>query len=145
MNWNPSSVTLPLADADGSGAVDFSDFLALSANFGGPGGWGQADFDADSLREATLLGVVDLYLRTLQAQARSDATQARRDDAQALAGQAQDFLEVGTGNRLDLVRALNRLENENAALALQQRDVETTKLLLLDTCQSGGAVSEDVP
>jgi outer membrane protein TolC len=93
----------------------------------------QSDFDAESLREATLLGVVDLYLRTLQSQARADATRARMDNAKALAKQAQDFLEVGTGNRLDLVRSLNRLENETAALARQERDVATTKLLLLDT------------
>ncbi len=93
----------------------------------------QSEFDADSLREATLLGVVDLYLRTLQAQARADATQARIDNATALLRQARDFLEVGTGNRLDMVRAQSRLENENAALAQQKRDVATTKLLLLDT------------
>lgn len=93
----------------------------------------QSDFDADSLREATLLGVVDLYLRTLQSQARSKATRARLDNATALSKQAEDFLEVGTGNRLDLVRAVNRLENEAVALSQQQRDVATTKLLLLDT------------
>lgn len=93
----------------------------------------QSEFDAESLREATLLGVVDLYLRTLQAQARADATQARIDNAEALLRQAKDFLEVGTGNRLDMVRAQSRLENENVALAQQKRDVATTKLLLLDT------------
>ncbi len=93
----------------------------------------QAQFDADSLREATLLGVVDLYLRTLQSQARADATLARLESARALAKQAEDFLEVGTGNRLDLMRAQNRLESERAALAQQRRDVAVTKLLLLDT------------
>lgn len=102
----------------------------------------QAEFDADSLREATLLGVVDLYLRTLQSQARADATAARLENAKALAKQAQDFLEVGTGNRLDLVRAQTRFENENAALAQQERDVATTRLLLLDSI--GMSVDEQV-
>lgn len=102
----------------------------------------QAEFDADSLREATLLGVVDLYLRTLQSQARADATRARRENARTLAAQAQDFLEVGTGNRLDLVRAQTRFENETAALAQQERDVATTKLLLLDSI--GMPIDEEI-
>jgi hypothetical protein len=34
-------------DANLDREVGFSDFLDLSANFGGPGGWGQGDFDAD--------------------------------------------------------------------------------------------------
>jgi outer membrane protein TolC len=92
----------------------------------------EARLDADSLRETTLLGVVGLYLRTLQSQARADATEARLENARALAKQAQDFLEVGTGNRLDLVRSQNRLESESAALAQHQRDTATAKLLLLD-------------
>ena len=92
-----------------------------------------ADFDAQSLRETTLLGVVDLYLRTLQSQTRLEATEARLRTAKALAKQARDFLEVGTGNRLDLRRAESQLETETAAQAQQRRDVETTRLLLLQT------------
>ena len=34
-------------DANLDGEINFPDFLALSANFGGPGGWGPGDFDAD--------------------------------------------------------------------------------------------------
>ncbi|MBI1358566.1 MAG: hypothetical protein GC160_29875 [Acidobacteria bacterium] len=93
----------------------------------------QSELDADSLRETVLLGVVDLYLRTLQAETRVEATRARLATARALHDQAEDFLEVGTGNRLDLVRARTQLENENAALAQQERDAATTMLLLLDT------------
>lgn len=37
----------PLGDADGNGLVQFSDFLALSANFGGAGTWIEGDFDGD--------------------------------------------------------------------------------------------------
>ena len=36
-----------LGDANLDGEVNFPDFLALSANFGGTGGWGEGDFDAD--------------------------------------------------------------------------------------------------
>ena len=93
----------------------------------------ESQLDASSLRESVLLGVVDLYLRTLQAEARAEATRARLATAKALFEQAEDFLEVGTGNRLDLVRSRTLLENETAFLAQQQRDSATTKLLLLDT------------
>lgn len=102
----------------------------------------QADFDAESLREAVLLAVVDLYLRTLQAEARADATRARLETATLLTKQAEDFLEVGTGNRLDLVRAQTQRENEIVALAQQERDAATTKLLLLEAI--GYPVDEQV-
>ena len=36
-------------DADLDGDVDFSDFLALAANFGKEGGWASGDFDGDGL------------------------------------------------------------------------------------------------
>ena len=93
----------------------------------------QSDFDAVSLREAVLLGVVDLYLRTLQADARQEATRARLTTAERLAEQAEDFLEVGSGNRLDFVRSRSQVETETALLAQQVRDRETSKLLLLET------------
>lgn len=38
-------------DSDGSGEVDFADFLSLSAAFGGPGDWTNGDFNGDGVVE----------------------------------------------------------------------------------------------
>ena len=42
-----SEANIQPGDVDFNGTVEFSDFLVLSANFGGNGGWSQGDFDAD--------------------------------------------------------------------------------------------------
>jgi len=93
----------------------------------------QADFDSESLREAVSLGVIDLYLRTLQADARIHAGEARLAAAEALLSDARNFLEVGTGNRLDLSRASTQRETEVIALARNRLARRTTALLLLET------------
>ena len=92
----------------------------------------QAELDAESMREATLLGVVDLYLRCLYADASRAATAARLASAEALHRQARDFLESGTGNRLELLRAAAQMETERTALARQNRDFATSTLMLLE-------------
>jgi len=102
----------------------------------------QADFDAESLREAVSLGVIDLYLRTLQADARIQAGEARLATAETLLSDAQNFLEVGTGNRLDLSRASTQRETEVVALARNRLARQTTLYLLLETI--GMPVDADV-
>ena len=41
------TIVATAGDANFDGKVEFSDFLALSENFGQPGGWQQGDFDLD--------------------------------------------------------------------------------------------------
>jgi hypothetical protein len=40
-------MAVELGDSDLNGAVDFADFLSLSAHFGGSGGWAGGDFDGN--------------------------------------------------------------------------------------------------
>ena len=45
--WVEDLKQTSFGDANLDGEVNFPDFLALSANFGGSGGWSQGDFDID--------------------------------------------------------------------------------------------------
>lgn len=47
--WFTEVAQPTLGDADLNGAVEFSDFLVLSANFGKVGRWSQGDFDRDGV------------------------------------------------------------------------------------------------
>lgn len=47
--WIETLVDTSLGDADLNGAVEFDDFLAVSANFGQSGQWSNGDFDGDGV------------------------------------------------------------------------------------------------
>lgn len=93
----------------------------------------QSRWDAESLREATSLAVIQLYLSTLEADSRQDATAARLETARALLEQSKDFLEVGTASRLEYSRAEVQFQRETAALAAAEEALESSRLLLQQT------------
>lgn len=93
----------------------------------------QSQLDAMSIRESTLLSVIQLYLQILAADSRFSATEARLHTAEALLARANDFLEAGTGNLLDKTRADVEFQNENRILVEARRDRETIRLLLMKT------------
>ena len=45
--WVAALKSTSLGDANLDGSVKFDDFMALSGNFGQPGGWGEGDFDGN--------------------------------------------------------------------------------------------------
>jgi outer membrane protein TolC len=93
----------------------------------------QSQFDAMSVRESTLLSVIQLYLRVLAADSRAATSQARLHTAEALLNRAQDFLGAGTGNLLDEARARLEFQNESRLLVEARRDREAIRLLLMKT------------
>ncbi len=93
----------------------------------------QSQLDAMSVRESTLLSVIQLYLQVLAADSRFSATEARLHTAEALLARAKDFLEAGTGNLLDKTRAEVELQNESRVLVEVKRDRDTIQLLLMKT------------
>jgi len=93
----------------------------------------ESQFDAMSVRESTLLSVIQLYLRVLAADSRSVTTEARLRTAEALLNRAQDFLGAGTGNLLDEARARLEFQNESRLLVEARRDREAIRLLLMKT------------
>lgn len=94
---------------------------------------GQAKFDAETTTERTRLAVIQLYLQTLAAASRARAAQARVDTAQAVLKQVADAEHAGTSSKLDLARASQRLESDQATLVLARRDQETLLTTLKKT------------
>lgn len=93
----------------------------------------QSQLDATSVRESTLLSVIQLYLQVLAADSRFSAAEARLHTAEALLARAKDYLEAGTGNLLDKTRAEVEFQNENRVQVEVKRDRETIRLLLMKT------------
>jgi outer membrane protein TolC len=89
--------------------------------------------EAASVAERTRLAVVDLYLNALLAGTRARASQARVETAQAVLRQAEDAERAGTGNRLDVARAAQRLESERVLLSGLKRDQATMITMLKRT------------
>lgn len=87
--------------------------------------------EIDVRREAAKLAVAEIYFDALQAESRARAAQARLEQAQALRKQVEDAWSAGTANRLDVARAVQRVEAEQTALLGAQRDRRTLATQLL--------------
>ncbi|WP_321474772.1 TolC family protein [uncultured Paludibaculum sp.] len=83
---------------------------------------GQAKFDAETTAERTRLAVIQIYLQTLAADSRARAAAARVDTAKAVLAQVGDAEKAGTSSKLDVARATQRIESEQATLVLARRD-----------------------
>lgn len=94
---------------------------------------GQAREEAGSVAEKTRLAVIDLYLQALLAETRSRASEARVGTAAAVLEQAVEAEQAGTGNKLDVARASQRLETERAALIGLKRDKSAVVTMLKRT------------
>ncbi|MBL0157923.1 MAG: TolC family protein [Bryobacterales bacterium] len=83
---------------------------------------GQWREDASTIAERTRLAVIDVYLRALAADSRRRAAASRVETAAAVLQQVRDAEQAGTSSKLDVSRALHRLETEQATLVLARRD-----------------------
>lgn len=89
--------------------------------------------EAASVAERTRLAVVDLYLNALLAETRARASAARVETAEAVLRQAEDAERAGTGNKLDVARAAQRLETERVTLIGLKRDKAAVLTMLKRT------------
>lgn len=89
--------------------------------------------EAGSVAEQTRLAVIDLYLKALLAETRARAATARVETAEAVLKQTTEAEQAGTGNKLDMARAAQRLETERAALIRLKRDKATVVTMLKRT------------
>lgn len=89
--------------------------------------------NADAVRETTQLAVLELYLQALQAQSRIRASEARLETARAVLKQATDKEELGGASKLDVARATQEFENEDAARLQFGRDLEVLKVAIART------------
>lgn len=94
---------------------------------------GQVREEAATVAEKTRLAVIDLYLQALLAETRSRASEARVETAGAVLKQAVEAEQAGTGNKLDVARASQRLETERAALIGLKRDKAAVVTMLKRT------------
>jgi OMF family outer membrane factor len=83
---------------------------------------GQWREDASTISERTRLAVIDVYLRALASDSRRRAAASRVETAAAVLQQVRDAEQAGTSSKLDVARALQRLETEQATLVLARRD-----------------------
>lgn len=94
---------------------------------------GQAKFDAETTAERTRLAVIQIYLQTLAADSRARAAEARVETAKAVLGQVGDAEKAGTSSKLDVARATQRIESEQATLILARRDRDSLLTTLKKT------------
>ena len=83
---------------------------------------GQWMEEASTISERTRLAVIDVYLQALAPDARPRAAASRIETAAAALQQARDAEQAGTSSKLDVARALQRFETEQATLVLARRD-----------------------
>ncbi len=89
--------------------------------------------NVEAVREATQWSVVELYLQALQAQSRIAASQARLSTARAALDQARERQQGGAASALDVVRAQQEMENEDATRIQAERDLDVLKAALKRT------------
>lgn len=89
--------------------------------------------NADAVRETTQLAVLELYLQALQAESRIRASEARLETARAVLKQAADKEELGGASKLDVARATQEFQNEDAARLQFRRDLEVLKVAIART------------
>jgi len=93
----------------------------------------QSQAEAETLRDRTLLALLELYIGAQQAASRIAATEARIELARAALKQVMERVDAGTANKLDLARAQEQLEREQATLAFARRDRDTLSIALART------------
>lgn len=94
---------------------------------------GQWREDASTVSERTRLAVIDVYLRALASDSRRRAAASRVETASAVLQQVRDAEQAGTSSKLDVARALQRLETEQATLVLARRDRDSLVTMLKRT------------
>ena len=93
----------------------------------------ESRYDAETVRQTTLLAVLDLSLNVFQAESRMAAASARLHTAEAVERQAQQAAAAGTASQLDLERTRQQFFAEQASLTEATRDRGVVKAMLSRT------------
>ncbi len=96
---------------------------------------GSALLDAERLslknaRDLVVLVAANLYLRSISAQSRIEATRAQYETAQALHKTAVDLKSVGLSPGIDVLRAQVQVQTQRQRLTAAQNELEKEKLQL---------------
>jgi outer membrane protein TolC len=83
-----------------------------------------------SARDLVVLVAANLYLRTIAAQSRIEATRAQSDTAQALHRTAVDLKDAGLSPGIDVLRAQVQVQTQRQRLTAAENDLEKQKLQL---------------
>jgi outer membrane protein len=90
-------------------------------------------YDAETVRQTTLLAVLELAIDYFQADSRIAAASARLDTAHAVLRQTGQAEAAGTASKLDLARAAQQVYTEQASLAEAKRDRDVVRAMLAKT------------
>jgi len=93
----------------------------------------ESRYDAETVRQTTLLAVLELSLNLFQAESRLAAATARLHTAEAVEQQAQQAAAAGTASQLDLERTRQQFFAEQAAVTQATRDRGVVKAMLRRT------------
>src|SRR5258708_21374872 len=91
---------------------------------------GEARWNAVSIRESTLLTVVELYLAVLDTDRRLESGSRREEKSRTVLKQARNFVEAGTASRVDEPRAELAYYNDVRAVIETCSEHDTMLLLL---------------
>jgi outer membrane protein len=94
---------------------------------------GQVAEEAAATNEQTRAAVIEVYLRALAADSRARAGEARVETARALLKQVSDAERAGTSSKLDVARASQQVETEQASLLIARGDRDALVTLLKRT------------
>jgi outer membrane protein TolC len=101
--------------------------------------------DLDAVRESVQATVIDLYLRALQGSSRVVASRARLETARAALVQAQQKEAAGAASKLDVARAEQQFQTEDAFLVQIERDYRALKVSLARTIGMEDDIVADLP
>lgn len=87
-------------------------------------------YDAETIRQTTLLAVLELAIERFQAESRLAAASARLETAQAVFEQARQAEAAGTASKLDLARTSQQVYSERAAVTQVTKDRDVVEAML---------------
>lgn len=91
----------------------------------------QAEAGEETVRQATALSVISVYLQALELDGRIAASRSRLESAQAVESQVRSRYEAGTASKLDLSRAVLQVQSERAFLTRTEGARAATLQVLL--------------
>jgi len=92
-----------------------------------------AKYDTETVRQTTLLAVLELGIDFFQAESRIAAANARLHTAEAVFQQARQAEAAGTASKLDLARTSQQVYAEQAAVTQATRDRDVVQAMLIKT------------
>lgn len=101
--------------------------------------------DVEAVRESVQAAVVDLYLQALQGSSRVVASRVRLETARAALRQAQEKESGGAASKLDVARAEQQFQSEDAFLVQVERDYRALKVALARAIGLNDDIIADLP